>query len=216
MSRTCQLDHLVVTARSLDVGAAWVTAALGVAPQTGGKHHRMGTHNVLLRLSGTAYLEVIAPDPGAPPPARPRWFELDGIAQSSPRLASWVARTDDISSTVGACNAGFGTIERMSRESLDWLITIPPDGGLVAGGAIPMLIEWLLDEHPAAQLEDKGCSLSTLQIFHPDISGVRRTLECLGMGATAVMHELPADARPYLVADIETPLGPRSIGAPPE
>ena len=45
-----ELDHLVVAARTLEEGAAWVEAKLGVPMAGGGKHDLMGTHNRLLRL----------------------------------------------------------------------------------------------------------------------------------------------------------------------
>ena len=49
-SLTPVFDHLVVAARTLEEGAAWVEARLGVAPVPGGKHPTMGTHNRLLRI----------------------------------------------------------------------------------------------------------------------------------------------------------------------
>jgi hypothetical protein len=39
----------------------------------------MGTHNRLLKLGEGFYLELIAIDPQAPPPGRPRWFGLDRL-----------------------------------------------------------------------------------------------------------------------------------------
>lgn len=41
--------------------------------------HRLqfGTHNRCLGMEDGIYLEVIAVDPEAPPPSRPRWFGLD-------------------------------------------------------------------------------------------------------------------------------------------
>ncbi len=72
-------------------GVAWVEATLGVPMQPGGRHPTMGTHNALLRLGRSAYLEVIAIDPDAPPPSRPRWYGLDDLAPDAPaRLATWV------------------------------------------------------------------------------------------------------------------------------
>ena len=60
------IDHLTITAPSLERGAAFVAEALGVALQPGGEHPRMGTHNQLLRLGDDCYLEVIAANPVAP------------------------------------------------------------------------------------------------------------------------------------------------------
>ncbi|WP_439000279.1 VOC family protein [Pseudomonas benzopyrenica] len=71
--RASSLDHLVVVAPTLAAGALYIAQRLGLEMQPGGQHPRMGTHNLLLRL-GDAYLEVIAPDPDAVPPAR-----LDGL-----------------------------------------------------------------------------------------------------------------------------------------
>jgi len=92
----CFIDHLTVTAPSLEIGAAFVHDVLGVSPQAGGEHPHMGTHNLLLRLGDTLFLEVIAPNPYAPAPTRPRWFGLDTLDSSSPPLLSaWVVRTAD-------------------------------------------------------------------------------------------------------------------------
>ena len=93
---TCELDHLVVAAASLDEGVAWCERTLGVTPGPGGRHPLMGTHNRLLALAGEAfpasYLEIIAIDPDAAAPRRVRWFGLDdpalqaALATSGPRL----------------------------------------------------------------------------------------------------------------------------------
>ena len=108
------IDHLVVTAPDLASGAELVRRALGVELQTGGKHARLGTHNLLLKLGDAIYLEVIATDPDAPEPGRPRWFELDD--RRPPRLAGWAARTNDIRATAAASSEPLGTIAEMSRK----------------------------------------------------------------------------------------------------
>jgi len=110
----------------------------------------------------------------------------------------------------------FGEIEPMSRGTLSWLITIPSEGTLIAGGAIPMLIEWSADHHPAIRLEDKGCALTRLDLFHPEVDSIVDTLDCLGLRADTRIRGLPTNGRPNLVAVIDTPRGPRSIGAQSE
>jgi hypothetical protein len=55
----------------------YVRQTLGVSPQAVGEHPRMGTHNYLLKLGEKFYFEVIAINPNASQPNRPRWFELD-------------------------------------------------------------------------------------------------------------------------------------------
>ena len=94
----CELDHLVVGAQSLDEGAGYIADLLGVPPVKGGVHPNMGTHNVLLSLGGSVYLEVIAINPDGDPPEHPRWFSLDNptvrqTLEQGPRLLTWVART---------------------------------------------------------------------------------------------------------------------------
>ena len=213
--RKCELDHLVVTASALAAGVAWVESILGVAPQTGGEHQRMATHNALLRLGDSTYLEVIAPNPAALRPDETRWFELDRLsADQLPRLATWVARTDDIGATTTACHGEFGDIAPMSRGSLNWLITIPAQGALLSGGVVPMLIEWRIAKHPAAALEDKGCVLKQLDLFHPNLDTVAKILDCLEIRPEVGIHKLATGIQPYLVAHIETPQGLRSIGSP--
>ena len=71
------VDHLVVAAPDLDSGSAWLEAKFGARLAPGGCHAAMGTHNRLLRLGPTLYLELIAIDPAAPKPGRSRWFGLD-------------------------------------------------------------------------------------------------------------------------------------------
>lgn len=153
-----ELDHLVVAARTLDEGAAWCEATLGVVPGPGGRHALMGTHNRLLALGGPrfsrAYLEIIAIDPEAPPPGRPRWFGLDTPAlqaaiAEAPRLVHVVARSPNLDMHrwgLMACGFDPGTTRAAERETpagpLRWRITIPDDGLPRCGGALPTLIEW--------------------------------------------------------------------------
>ncbi|MDC7827905.1 MULTISPECIES: VOC family protein [Pseudomonas] len=206
--RASSLDHLVIVAPTLAAGALHVEQRLGVALQPGGKHARMGTHNLLLRL-GDCYLEVIAPDLDAPPPTRPRWFGLDELEpDAEPRLAHWVARTRGLAEADARLMQTFGRIESMSRGTLAWQISIHADGQLPLSGVLPSLIDWGDARHPAAALIDQGCRLQRLELRHPDAAVLGQQLEAIGFsGPVAVM---PGE-RPGLLAYLETPTGLKTL-----
>ncbi len=209
----CTLDHLTITASTLESGVEFAQRALGVAPTGGGRHPRMGTHNALWRLGATRFLEVIAVDAAAPPPARPRWFALDdAVATATPRLATWVARTDDLRACPAALLEDVGLIEPMSRGEREWLITIRPDGRPALGGVLPSLIEWATPRTPAAlALADTGCDLLGLVLAHPQPGRLRAMLATLGLADDVeVVHGAPG-----LSARVSTPHGPRLLGADP-
>lgn len=205
----CHMDHITVTAPTLESGVEFVTTKLGVAPRQGGKHPRMGTHNCLLKLGDTLFLEVIAPDPDAPRPGHPRWFELDAMAPDAPpRLAMWVARTADIRAACAACPEPLGEIEPMSRGLLDWLITIPADGSLPFNGCAPALIQWHANRHPASDMAESGCTLTQLEIRHPDADRLSRLLRRIGFEG---MASVSVAERPSLRAHFLTPDGARLL-----
>ena len=176
---TASIDHLVVAADTLEQGADWCEQALGAAPAPGGKHVAMGTHNRLLAIGSAAfpqaYLEIIAIDPEAPPPARARWFGLDDAAlqarlRTRPRLLHVVARTDRLDLSLAALaasgiDAGAAVAaERASPQGLyRWRIAGRADGRLLFGGALPTLIEWQ-GMHPADHLPASPVALRSLAL----------------------------------------------------
>lgn len=176
-------------------------AVLGVEPQPGGVHERMGTHNCLLKLGPSTYLEVIAINPQASPPGRPRWFGLD-TAGSTPRLATWVAATANIA----AAPVALGRAERFTRGPYTWQLTIPVDGRMPFDGVAPARIQWE-SEHVAARLEERGCSLAKLEGFHKDTDGLRRLLAGLNLEKDFELK----NGEPGLVATIQTPSGARKL-----
>jgi len=182
------LDHLVVLADSLEQGAAWCEAQLGVRPGPGGEHPLMGTHNRLLRIDSAdfpqAYLEIIAIQPGRQPqrtaPLR-RWFDMDDAALQArlrthgPQLGHWVARTDALEAALATCRAhGWDrgpalAASRMTAQGLlQWRISVREDGQRLLDGALPTLIAWGAvhpsDDHarqwPAAAGADRAAPAS--------------------------------------------------------
>ena len=219
MTTRCRLDHIAITAPDLDRGVAYVSDILGVAPAGGGEHPLMATHNRLLRLGDAAYLEVIAPNPAmvmaSSLAARRRWFELDEQTPATlPRLAAWVASSDDLRAATAGASEPLGEIEQLTRDGMRWEMIVPRDGGLVLGGAAPLVIQWGSGGRTLTRLADTGCRLRRLELRHPDAPRVEALLRSIGFDDDrVVVAALPAGARPRLVADIDTPGGPRQLGA---
>lgn len=201
------IDHLAVSARTLAEGVAHVEQLLGVELAPGGAHPAMGTHNRLLRLCSGLYLEVIAVDPSAPPPGRPRWFDLDNFS-GPPRLTNWIARCPDLDAAIADAPAGIGVPLALSRGKLSWRMAVPEDGKLPFEGGFPALIEWQGSDHPAAGLPDRGCRLVALEISHPDARALRQALA----GKLDEPRLSVSDGKePGIRAIIETPSGRRVL-----
>jgi hypothetical protein len=204
-----RIDHVVVGAESLQAGVAAVERALGVPLSPGGKHRRMGTHNCLLRLGDDAYLEVLAVDPDAPSPDRPRWLSLDAPStrerlRQGPCLLTWVARVP--STHLPPLSLPVGPWEAFERNGLSWQLTVRTDGTLAADGVAPSLIVWNGQRHPASHLPDAGCRLDALALEHPQAEDVQPGLEALGLGYVCTQAPLA-----QLTVRLQTPDGPRTL-----
>lgn len=210
---TSYIDHIVITAPTLEIGGAYVAECLGVYPQKGGEHARMGTHNLLLSLGPSAYLEVIAINPAAPQPAARRWFGLDDLSADAPaRLHTWVARTGNLVQAVGNSAESMNPIVPMSRGALRWLITSPQESEALHGGLTPTLIEWQTDAHPASTLPDAGLTLIQLEFFTPHVQRIERQMTALALGTGWSASVLSAAETPRLRAQIGTQSGTRVLG----
>jgi len=201
------VDHLVIAARSLAEGTAWLRERIGIAAQPGGAHVAMGTHNALVSLGPRLYLEVIAIDPAARAPDRPRWFDLDDPRMRArlaegPSLVHWVVRTRTIDSD--AARTDLGSILTMIRGDFEWRITVPDDGHLPQRGLVPTLIQWPDTRHPADRLESSGLSLIALAGEHPEPAPVRKALEALGLSE---ILKVSYGRSPRLAAMLRTPRG---------
>lgn len=199
------LDHLAVSAERLEDGADAIEATLGVALAPGGRHASMGTWNRLLSLGPATYLEVIAIDPAAPPPGRPRWFGLDGF-DGTARLTNWIVATDDLDAALRDAVPCMSAPMEMTRGDLQWRIAAPVDGPWQA--TAPALIEWGGPAHPAARLPDAGCRLAALAVSHPDMQGLLDAWPALGAIPGVALDVGPAGIR----AEIDTPGGRRTLG----
>jgi len=190
-----ELDHLVVAATDLDSGEAWLRERLGASLAPGGQHTGVGTHNRLLQLGSRVYLELIAPDPSQPEPARARPFLLDDPAMKArlsiePQLVHWLVRSDSLDSDVASAAYSPGRVVNMTRGALIWRITVAEGGRPAGDGVLPSMIQWDVpdDQHPAARLPDAGVALESLSIQAP----------------AAVLAMLPPLASPVAIERIES------------
>lgn len=201
-----RIDHLAVVAARLEDGVAAVEDLLGVPMAGGGRHPLMSTHNRLLGL-GDLYLEVIAVDPEAPPPGRPRWFDMDGFS-GAPRLTNWVAACDDIAAEVALGPKGIGEPIALARGDYRWQMAVPVDGRLPFDGAFPALIQWDSALHPARALPETGLRLTALEIIHPQAQALRTALAGRLTEPRVIITEGPT---PGFRATIDTPNGARIL-----
>lgn len=207
----CVLDHLVIGARSLEEGRSFIADLLGVSPVAGGTHPNMGTHNVLLSLGGSVYLEVIAVDPEAEPPDRPRWFSLDNpkvrqALERGPQLLTWVARTPDIAELKRLSPYATCDVREMSRGDLRWLFAFTEDGECPGSGLLPHVIEWRGAAHPTDMLPSSNCRFSALKAGLDDADNAAATLVAMGLeNLFTARNSQQGDAG--LSAVIETPHG---------
>jgi hypothetical protein len=223
-----QIDHLVVVAKTLELGVQWCEATLGVTPGPGGDHVQYGTHNRLFKIATPtyplAYFEIIAINPAAKKPTNPlasRWFDMDDPAlqaavAKAPRLVHFVANTTEIQAARHALKAqgiDRGPAMHASRHSrrgvLQWQITVREDGQRLFDGALPSLIQWgkvdaaePLRLHPRNSLPRSGVTLQSLAITHPTAAKLQAAYEAIGLDGITV-----ETGTANLTATLNTPRG---------
>ncbi|MEU9167270.1 VOC family protein [Streptomyces sp. NPDC048420] len=200
-----RLDHLVLATPDLAATVAELTRRTGVAPAPGGAHVGLGTRNHLVSLGGTAYLEIIGPDPDQPEPTGPRPFDVDTLAAA--RTVTWAISPPDLDTAVARARArGYdpGDIRPMSRRRPDgtllrWRLT---DGDSQhPSGLVPFLIDWGTSAHPTAS-DLPTTPLLSLRATAPSPAGIRPLLAALDT-------ELPLAEGPVgLSFTVDTPQGP--------
>src|SRR5882724_47630 len=138
----------------------------------------MGTYNHLLQLGDTVYLEIVALDPEADAPDRPRWFGLDDQNKvrcdwdEGRRLRGWVARTDTMDAIIAGRGELFGGKVPLPTVNSSFDFAIPNDGSLPLDGAAPSLIDRRGKPRSMATIADRGARLRSFTLEHPDPAAV--------------------------------------------
>jgi len=209
-----KLDHLTVIAPTLAEGVSHVRACLDLDVPFGQHHRYMGTHNHLLQLEDSVYLEIVALDPGGDRPARARWFGLDDQKKiradwdQGRRLRGFVARTDMIDVVLAGREHIFGRKIALPMADPSFDLAIPDDGSLPLDGAAPSIIDRRGKPRSMATIADLGARLRSFSLEHPDPATV-----------LALYRDLEIDRPPSIVqgsalryrAQIETPAGVREL-----
>jgi hypothetical protein len=202
-------DHIILACDQLAAGVEYLAQLTGVTPQIGGRHPTMGTHNAVLKLGPKLYLELIAIDPDAPKPKRPRWFGLDNKALQArlgehPHVIHWAARTAAIAADSARAPIARGPVQAFERGEFRWRLTVPDDGSLPGQGEAPTLIQWDSAVHPAERMPASGIALVQLAASHPSPDEIRRDLKVLGLEDAL---QVTYGAVPRLAAMLRTPRG---------
>lgn len=211
-----KIDHLVIGAATLGQGVDYVKHVLGVNIPFGGEHEKTGTHNHLMQLGDSLFLEVIALNPQAGNEDRLSWYGLDNVAvqrsiNRQPRLLTWVVNTTDISGLIDNNTFNFGKPTLISRGRLSWHFGLPDDGNLFEDGALPYVIAWNTNEHPAANMANLGCEFKKLEIYHPSIDWLEKTLTSIDAVELVDLHQTSKPA--HIIVTIDTPSGLKQLSS---
>ena len=208
------LDHITVIAPTLAEGVSHVRACLDLDVPFGQRHGYMGTYNHLMQLGDSVYLEIVALDPDADHPGRPRWFGLDNQKSvraawdDGRRLRGWVARTDGIDAILAGRESIFGRKVALPRVDSSFDFAIPDDGSLPLDGTMPSVIDRRNKPRSMATIADLGARLRSFVIEHPEPETISK-----------LYRELDIDRPPEVVmgsdlrylARIETPAGIKEL-----
>ena len=168
------IDHLVFGCEQLETGTAYLESVIGKDFVFGGKHDLMTTHNKLLRLQDSIYLESIAIDHKAAKAkgelGRKRWFSLDDTLTRqklviAPYPLTWVVAVDNVDEAVARCGYNPGRTTKMTRENFAWSLTVPDDGGLTEQGLLPSFIKWPSGYRQLISCQKNGTTLKRLCSF---------------------------------------------------
>ena len=206
------IDHLVFGCDHLQNGTSYLEQTLGVGFSGGGKHTLMATHNRLLKLQNSIYFEAIAIDHEAVQKhgdiGRKRWFSLDQNRtkqrlSQSPRPLTWVVAVDDIYDASSKCGYDAGKITRMTRDDLEWLLTIAEDGALVEDGLLPGFIQWPGGLNPAGALPESGITLARLILQHPQPDAIQQIVDQIDIDGPVEIESGPTN----LIFEMRTQCG---------
>ena len=164
-----KLDHIVFGSYTLEEGTEFVENILQTKLSDIGYHKEMGTHNRVIRISETIYLEVIAIDPKITNLNNRKWFNLDNPNLQSklkklPQIIGYVIEYKDI-----RMSKYYDPFFEVSRSNYKWQFAMPThknnivDSEIIRTGIIPSLISWK-SEKPVYKMKKNQFELIRLDI----------------------------------------------------
>ena len=165
-----KLDHVVIAANNLDEGTSYVENKLNVKLSNIGYHRDMGTHNRVVKISKSVYLEVISIDPNCGHLNSKRWFNLDSLKlqsqlRKSPQVIGYVIENVDIKIL-----KYYEPFFKASRGEYKWKFAMPATKARILAdqshlnGIIPSLINWE-SEKPINKMQDNHLNLEKIQVL---------------------------------------------------
>ena len=93
----------------------------------------------------------------------------------------WVVAVDDIHQATAKCGYDAGRITKVTRDDLEWWLTIPDDGSLAESGLLPSFIEWPNGRNPANRLPENGTTLQNIILQHPNPQFIASCIDRIGI-----------------------------------
>ena len=169
-----QLDHIVIAHPNLDQAMEEFADLTGCVPAYGGPHIGGGTHNALVSLGDSVYIELISPDPDQIGKSTQRQSNNLGQRLSTykgSKLLAWAIRSSVLDEMSGVLH-GFETAKpfNMSRkqpdgDTLNWRLMNLVNHDLK--GFAPFYIDWLECPHPTSTNPIAG-EFQSLRVTHSD------------------------------------------------
>ena len=181
-----KLDHIVFAASTLEEGSSFIEKKLQVKLGNIGYHKDMGTHNRVVKISESVYLEVISTDPNFVTTKYQRWFNLDcpklqSQLKKSPQVIGYVIESDD-----KKILKYYEPFFKASRGEYKWQFSMPStkSNNLVdqsyQNGIMPRLINWESGK-PINKMKDNNLDLLNLEIiFTESQSPLKNFINSLG------------------------------------
>lgn len=179
-----KIDHIVYAVANLQRSIESFQEATGLKVFAGGEHPDWGTHNALVRIGETTYLEFLAKKKSSQPVHAKTWMGIDLL--QGDKITRWALASKTVeleAKFLKKYNEALSTIVIGSRATedgkmLNWLMTTVLPTPEVEPA--PFLIDWKKSAHPTEALP-LDCQIKSFTIEHAESEVLKKLLEKLSM-----------------------------------